>query len=397
MLLEGQQIGSYHFLKLLGSGGMGDVYLAEDERIGQQVAIKVIRAELAPYPDARSSEEAARLFQREAKAIVKLDHPHILPLFAYGEEKIGDVSMIYLVMPYRPEGSLATWVRDHYQTELLAPADVAYLVRQAADALGHAHAHQIIHQDVKPSNFLLRHRDETPTRPDVFLADFGIARFMSASSSASLSIRGTPTYMAPEQCLGAPVLASDQYALAVMTYELLTGRAPFQVPPMQMMYQHINVPPEPPSALNPRLSKELDAALLYALAKNPKERFATITAFASALQNALRGSGIADASTIIRPITMPLGSGASPVTPVLSGALQDAITRISNQFAPNITAGSSVAQEQAAPSLSGAPEDALTRTSNQFSPPITMPPSMMQAPVTPVTLASPGRSEEHTS
>ena len=117
MSLEGQQIHRYHILRLLGSGGMGDVYLAEDPRIGQQVAIKVIRAELSPYPDAQATQEATRLFQREAKAIAQLDHPHILPLYDYGEERLGNLIFIYLVMPYRREGSLSDWPRWRSQSE----------------------------------------------------------------------------------------------------------------------------------------------------------------------------------------------------------------------------------------------------------------------------------------
>src|SRR6266699_4126529 len=107
MSIEEQQIGRYHLLRLLGSGGMGEVYLAEDARIGQQVAIKVIRAEGIAYPQSESAKEAARLFEREAKAIARLDHPHILPLYAYGEETLHDTLLTYLVMPYRKEGTLA--------------------------------------------------------------------------------------------------------------------------------------------------------------------------------------------------------------------------------------------------------------------------------------------------
>ena len=108
MLLEGQQIDRYHILHPIASGGMGSVYLAEDARIGQQVAIKVIRTEMRP--DADRTEEAIRLFRREAKAIAKLDHPHILPLFDYGEEHLKNITLIYLVMPYRQEGSLRDWL-----------------------------------------------------------------------------------------------------------------------------------------------------------------------------------------------------------------------------------------------------------------------------------------------
>src|SRR5256712_8095713 len=101
MALEGLQLGQYRLLRLLGSGGMGEVYLAEDARIGQQVAIKVIRSEGTPYPESTAAKEAARLFEREAKAIARLDHPHILPLYAYGEETLHEQLLTYLVMPYR--------------------------------------------------------------------------------------------------------------------------------------------------------------------------------------------------------------------------------------------------------------------------------------------------------
>src|SRR5438876_2396783 len=100
MPLEGLRIGRYHIIRLLGSGGMGEVYLAEDARIEQQVAIKVIRGEVSPYPHAQGAKDAARLFQREAKAIAKLDHPHILPLFDYGEEIMDGMTLIYIVMPF---------------------------------------------------------------------------------------------------------------------------------------------------------------------------------------------------------------------------------------------------------------------------------------------------------
>jgi len=197
MSLEGQQVDRYRILRLLGSGGMGDVYLAEDARIEQQVAIKVIRAEVS----VQANQEAARLFQREAKAIAKLDHPYILPLYDYGEERLGNMTIIYLVMPYRKEGSLADWLHQHGQTGVLAPQEAVHFIGQAASALQHAHDCQIIHQDVKPSNFLLRHRQETPMRPDLLLADFGIARLSTATASASQSIRGTPPTWHPNNGL----------------------------------------------------------------------------------------------------------------------------------------------------------------------------------------------------
>src|SRR5438445_11925964 len=113
MALEGLQLGQCRLLRLLGSGGMGEVYLAEDARIGQQVAIKVSRTEGAHYPNNHTSQDAVRLFQREAKAIAKLDHPRILPLYGYGEEQVNGITLTYLVMPYRREGSFVHWLHNN--------------------------------------------------------------------------------------------------------------------------------------------------------------------------------------------------------------------------------------------------------------------------------------------
>jgi serine/threonine protein kinase len=328
MALEGKTLGRYQIVRLLGSGGMGDVYLAQDPRIGQQVAIKVIRAEQSPYLNTPEFQEAARLFQREARAIVKLDHPHILPLNDYGESRLGEQALIYLVMPYRPEGSLVRWGQQHYPDRLVPPDVVAHILHQAAQAIQHAHDHQVIHQDVKPSNFLLRERKEDPSHPDVLLADFGIARLATTTASISQAIRGTPTYMAPEQCVGEAVPASDQYALAVMAYELLTGRPPFQGNSMRIMYQHVNTPPEPPSKLSPHLSKELDDVIVTALSKRPEERFRSVTAFANAFQNAMQQIEAARAETRISAAPAPKITSILPDTPLIDATLAEAPTRI---------------------------------------------------------------------
>jgi len=287
MSLEGQQLGRYRLLYLLGIGGMGEVYLAQDPSINRQVAIKVVRTEIADYPGAESSQEGTRLFQREAKAISMLDHPGILPLYDYGKQSVDGAMLTYLVMPYRAEGSLAKWLQKGGST-LLSVQSVEQMVQQAAAALQYAHDHQIVHQDIKPSNFLIRSSRENPKRPDLLLTDFGIAKLSMLTIKASQSIRGTPTYMAPEQWEGHPVPATDQYALAVMVYELLTGRSPYNGTPMQLMYAHVNTQPEPPSLLNPRLSTAINTVVLRGLAKKPEERFPSIIAFAFAFRQALR-------------------------------------------------------------------------------------------------------------
>lgn len=290
MPLEGLQLGHYRLVRLIGSGGMGEVYLAEDTRINRQLAVKIVRTEADPYPDARATQEATRLFQREMKAITTLDHPHILPLIDFGEQEVNKTTLTYMVMPFRQGGSLADWLRQRGSSNILSLQDVAHFLLQAADALQHAHDHQLIHQDVKPSNFLIRTRTASPDHPDLLLADFGIAKFTTATATASQSIRGTPAYMAPEQWDGQPVAATDQYALAIMTYQLLTGRPPFQGGPGQVMRQHYMTQPQPPSTLNPRISPPVDAVILRALEKKPEDRFPSIAAFAQVFQAAVQST-----------------------------------------------------------------------------------------------------------
>jgi serine/threonine protein kinase len=306
MRLEGQQLDHYQIISLIGSGGMGGVYLAEDSRIGQQVAIKVIWTEQNFYPETLDSLESARLLRREARAISQLDHPRILPLYNYGETQIGNATLLYLVMPYRPEGSLVNWMRQQYPTQPVPPEVVAHLIKQAAEALQVAHDHQIVHQDIKPSNFLIRTQTNSSHIPELLLADFGIAHIATSSTSTSQISRGTPIYMAPEQCQGKPVFASDQYALAVMTYELLTGHPPFQGDALRLMYQHLTIIPEPPSTLVPQLPGALDAVLLKALQKGPEDRFASVTEFAESFAQSVvhleSTARYALSSSIVQPL-----------------------------------------------------------------------------------------------
>ena len=285
MSLESLQNIRYRPLHLIGKGGMGEVYLAEDRRINRQVAVKVVRTEITPSP--AEASDAIRLFQHEAQTIATLNHPHILPLFDYGEEVANETTTIYMVMPFCQEGSFAFWLRQRSNPSLLAPKDVVQLVHQAADALQYAHDQQIVHRDVKPSNFLIRSNRDNPNCPDLLLADFGVAKL--TTDNVSQTIRGTPRYMAPEQWNGISVPATDQYALAVMAYDLLTGQPPFVGNRGQVMYQHLTTQPAAPSTLNAQLPPAIDAVMLRALAKQPEVRFASISDFAHAFEQALLG------------------------------------------------------------------------------------------------------------
>jgi serine/threonine protein kinase len=288
MRLEGKQIGRYRFEQLIGRGAMGEVYLAVDPRIQQQVAVKVLQAEPSVYPATNVAREAER-FRREASAIANLRHPHIVPLYDYDETSIDETAITYLVIPYYKEGSFASWLRRR-GSDLLPMEDVVYFVQQAAGALQYAHNKQIIHRDVKPSNFLID-IGENPNRPNLLLADFGISKFGMATTASGTQSLGTLTYMPPEQLHGRPTYASDQYALAIMAYELLVGHPPFEGPPPVVIRQHMEDQPQPPSMLNPGLSRAIDHVLLRALDKKPENRYPTISEFARALQQALPGTG----------------------------------------------------------------------------------------------------------
>ncbi|MDQ2887057.1 MAG: serine/threonine protein kinase [Chloroflexota bacterium] len=299
--LVGTQLGGYTLTRLLGSGGMGSVYLAEDRTIGQQVAIKVIRNDEEDFSDSASAGRAEERFKQEARAVASLDHLHILPLYRYGEEETASGTRAYMVMQYRPEGSLGDWLRrragtisstslsmapklphDLPNTWPLSVEEAGDYLLQAASALQYAHEQGIIHRDVKPANFLLRYDTRAASGTGkifLLLSDFGLARFFSAVSGTS-HVLGTPTYMAPEQFDGIAGPESDQYALAIMVYYLLAGRPPFQGDPLHLMHQHLSAEPPPIRAANPAIASGVENVLARALAKKPAQRYPSIAAFA---------------------------------------------------------------------------------------------------------------------
>jgi eukaryotic-like serine/threonine-protein kinase len=296
MPLENLQNGRYQFSQQLGSGSMGEVYLVDDTVIGRKVAIKVMRVDPATRLDTEAVQNSVKLFKREAQAIAKLEHPNILPLYDFGEEKQEQQTFTYMVMPYCQEGSLLNWLQQHYPKESLSPEMVGYFIELAANALQYAHTNGIIHQDVKPSNFLVRAHNNGKDLPDLLLADFGIARVSTGTTvnTTNFGPKGTPRYMPPEQWEGKPLPASDQYALAIMAYQLLTRVYPIQGEQLhQVMYQHFHTIPQPPSKFNQQIPTLLDGVILRALAKKPEERFSSISAFATAFRQAIQGQAYA--------------------------------------------------------------------------------------------------------
>ena len=300
MSLEQQEIGPYRIQRLLAYGGLGEVYLVEDTRSSRQEVLKLLRIGIS------SSSGEIRSFAEQARAIVQLSHPYILPLVDYGKTVVGGVQVPYVVMPFWPEGTLAQWLQQSSNARVLSPRDSAKMISQAADALQYAHDRGIIHQNVKPANFFIHKTTGGP--PDLLLADLGIAQMAREAMGASQIERSTPTYMAPEQWEGHPVPATDQYALAIMLYEFLTGRPPFQGNREQLRYEHTSVLPAAPSTINPALSPWIDVVLLRALAKQPDERFPTISTFANVVAQALMPA---------RPVATPVYQPVTPVVPQL--------------------------------------------------------------------------------
>ncbi len=330
--LVGTSLGGYRLTRFLGSGGMGAVYLAEDPAIGQQVAIKIVRTDSEDSLDMGATLKAAERFKQEARAVASLDHLHILPLYRYGEEQTSGGTRAYMVMQYRPEGSLSDWLGRGIQhlnntTGNTTPGmfkagngkwplslqEAGEYLRQAASALQYAHERGIIHRDIKPANFLIRL--DSGNTVHLLLSDFGLAKFYAAVSATS-HILGTPMYMAPEQFEGAAVPESDQYALAVMIYYFLSGHLPFEGDPMQLMHQHLSVPPPPIRTFAPSIPEGVETALAHALAKKPSQRYPTIAAFAEDFAQKVREIPRSYAPQFSLP-TLRQDSQPAPFTPVL--------------------------------------------------------------------------------
>ena len=260
--------GPYRILAPLGRGGMAAVYEAHDPSLDRRVALKVLPAEFLHDP------AFAERFGQEARVAAKLEHPHIVPIHAYGIEG----GRPWMAMRLVTGGSLAERVRR----SPLSPGETAAVLRDVAAALDYAHARGVVHRDVKPANVLL---DEAGR---AYLADFGIARMLEGSSVATATgvIQGTPSYMAPEQAMGAKVdRLADVYALGVVAFECLTGRVPYTgTTPVAILMKHVQEPvPEPTAA---EVAPALTAVLRRCLAKTPADRWPTAGAFSAALDAA---------------------------------------------------------------------------------------------------------------
>lgn len=261
----GQRFGNYQLIRLLGKGGFAEVYLGEHVYLRSQAAIKVLLT--------RVGDEEAEYFIKEARLLMDLRHPHIVRVLEFGVE----MDVPYLVMDYAPNGNLRQRIPKEKR---LSPTTVASYAKQVASALQYAHDQRLIHRDVKPENLLLGPNNE------VWLSDFGIALIAQTSLRNSEGIVGTATYMAPEQTQGKATFTSDQYALGIIVYEWLSGISPFQGSFSELCAQHVLTPPPPLRERVPTISPNIENVVMTALAKEPHKRFASVMAFANALEHA---------------------------------------------------------------------------------------------------------------
>jgi serine/threonine-protein kinase len=248
--------GRYRIIRKLGSGGMANVYLAEDQELGRRVAIKILNERHA------HDEQFVERFRREAKNAAGLSHPNIVSIYDRGEAE----GTYYIAMEFLDGKSLKELIVSRGP----APVNVAIdYARQILDALRFAHRNGIVHRDIKPHNVIV------DAEGRVKVTDFGIARAGTTQMTEVGSIIGTAQYLSPEQARGAPVdQTSDLYSVGIVLYELLTGKVPFSGDsPVEIAMKHISAVPEPPSTLRAEVPSDLDKIILRALAKTPEQRY----------------------------------------------------------------------------------------------------------------------------
>jgi serine/threonine protein kinase len=316
---------------------MGEVWLAEDPRLHRQVAIKTLPTH------SQDDREFLLRFEREAQAAAALNHPHILPVYDYGDQPVANgQSITYLVMPHVSGGSLANRISAfRKQQTQMPPQEALQHLMQAAEAIDYAHDQGIVHRDIKPGNMLMRVENW------LLLADFGIARLMSSREKLTQTGEGfgTPEYMAPEQARGKAEPSSDNYSLAVVAFYLLAGRLPFKADSSYATtIQHLTMQPPSPRQFNPSLPLAVEAILLQGLAKHPTQRPPSCRAFVGELQRAMDDS---ESETLLQAAPVPSGqpSWQNP-EPSATGAVRADSTTVSQLDVPD----QSTSQPQPTPS-----------------------------------------------
>ncbi len=270
-LSPGENVGPYRIIERLGQGGMATVFKAYHPALDRYVAIKVL------HPAFKEDPNFLARFQREARIVAKLEHPHIVPVYDFSEHK----GMAYLVMRYIEGETL----KAHLKGGPLPPERILEILKPVAEALAYAHEQGVLHRDIKPSNIML-----TP-EGGIFLTDFGLAR-MAQSGESTLSrdmMIGTPQYMSPEQAKGEEIdERADIYSLGVVLFEMLTGRVPFSADtPYAVVHDHIYTPLPLPTAIKPDIFPSLERVVLKALAKDKDDRYQKVTDLVTAFEDAV--------------------------------------------------------------------------------------------------------------
>jgi eukaryotic-like serine/threonine-protein kinase len=267
--------GRYKIIRKLGSGGMANVYLAEDQELGRRVAIKILNERHA------NDDQFVERFRREAKNAAGLSHPNIVSIYDRGEAE----GTYYIAMEYLDGRSLKELIIARGPAPVHVAIDYA---RKILDALRFAHRNGIVHRDIKPHNVIV------DAEGRVKVTDFGIARAGASQMTEVGSIIGTAQYLSPEQAKGAPVdQTSDLYSVGIVLYELLTGKVPFTGDsPVEIAMKHISAIPEPPSSLRPDVPEDLDLIVLRALGKTPEERYPSAEEMDKDLGRVAQGLGV---------------------------------------------------------------------------------------------------------
>ncbi|MFF2406178.1 Stk1 family PASTA domain-containing Ser/Thr kinase [Streptomyces sp. NPDC058092] len=283
--------GRYELGSVLGRGGMAEVYLAHDTRLGRTVAVKTLRADLARDPSFQAR------FRREAQSAASLNHPAIVAVYDTGEDYVDGVSIPYIVMEYVDGSTLRELL--HSGRKLL-PERTLEMTVGILQALEYSHRAGIVHRDIKPANVMLTRTGQ------VKVMDFGIARAMGDSGmtmTQTSAVIGTAQYLSPEQAKGEQVDArSDLYSTGCLLYELLTVRPPFiGDSPVAVAYQHVREEPQPPSNFDPEITPEMDAIVLKALTKDPDYRYQSADEMRADIEACLDGRPVAATAAMGTP------------------------------------------------------------------------------------------------
>ncbi len=303
--LSGQTLGKYQLVERLGRGGMADVYKGYHPRLERYVAVKTLHSQLI-----EASPDFLPRFEREAKAVATLRHPHIVQVYDFDLQ--GEV--YYMVMELVDGESLGEVLfRLAKKNQRLTYQRILELLQEISSALDYAHHNHMLHRDIKPSNVLLDKSGHA------YLVDFGIARILGSSThfTSTGTLIGTPHYMSPEQCKGEELTtASDVYALGVMLFEMLVGRVPYDADtPYGIIHKHINEPLPPARSLRSDLPAEVEAVLNKALAKEPRDRYQAAGELAAAFQQALSVKPLSSTPAILSsaPKIQPVQGVRPPV------------------------------------------------------------------------------------